>query len=197
MLFPLSFWEQLYIPIQWLPERCLVCVRLCFHLKKKKVANPQMRFWGLQGGQCKRPNSFKVLLFLYFLLNIILYFTYMGVLPIFMSAHHLQAWCLSEARRGHQNTWNWSYADCKPPYGHWELKLGSLEEQPVLFNGWPVSLAPCPFLLLAFLVNYKGLCALGRKMPPTYLGIGTCFPWLNVSPGFMGLSGHPLLLISS
>lgn len=43
-----------------------------FSFKKKKVSNLQIQFWGLQGGQCKRPNSFKVLLFLYFLLNIIL-----------------------------------------------------------------------------------------------------------------------------
>jgi hypothetical protein len=57
---------------------------------------------------------------------------------------------------GGQSPWNWSIdnCNCKPPHGYWELNLGPLQEQQVVFTAEPSLQPPFLFLLLLFCFGF-------------------------------------------
>jgi hypothetical protein len=61
----------------------------------------------------------------------------MGVLPAYMTLHHMCVWCLQRLEEGIGCPGSVVTSSCEPLCGFWESNSGPLEDQPVLICAEP------------------------------------------------------------
>jgi hypothetical protein len=78
-------------------------------------------------------------------------YRYVGILSAQVSVNHICVWCPADQKS--QIPREWSYRCCESPCGCWELNLGLLEEQLLLWTTEP-SLQPQMQLYLWLSISY-------------------------------------------